>query len=117
MSPVVQAMYVPMVYPNTDNNTPTGAREGSNADATIGAVAAPVRNNYHHTEQKVKYTTAVSYGYRKQRLSDMCVQISARSPRAISLCFREWCDSSPWLDFHSSLSPFLFPTDQTSRPD
>lgn len=89
MSPVVQAMYVPMVYPNTDNNTPTGAREGSNADATIGAVAAPVRNNYHHTEQKVKYTTAISYGYRIEGLSDLCCQISARTPQAISLSFRE----------------------------
>ena len=36
-----QAPYVPNAYPSTAISTPTGASEESNADATIGADAAP----------------------------------------------------------------------------
>ena len=32
---------VPSAYPNTANNTPTGANAGLKAEATIGADAAP----------------------------------------------------------------------------
>ncbi len=35
------AATVPMAYPKTASKTPTVAREGWNADATIGADAAP----------------------------------------------------------------------------
>ena len=35
------AATVPMAYPQTANNTPTVAKDGWNAAATIGAEAAP----------------------------------------------------------------------------
>ena len=35
------AAMVPIAYPNTANKTPTVAREGWKAEATIGAEAAP----------------------------------------------------------------------------
>ena len=37
----IMAPNVPTAYPSTANSTPTGAKDGLNAPATIGADAAP----------------------------------------------------------------------------
>ena len=43
-----------MAYPKTANKTPTGAKEGWNAEATIGAEAAPPTFAWLPTAKKNK---------------------------------------------------------------